>query len=64
MRAPPKSAKVSVAGVPVKDRAVLVWEGRHRIDVVFANGQKTSKMADVVRGVTAEVFFDDPLPQE
>lgn len=60
----PKSAKVSVAGVPVKDRAVLVWEGRHRIDVVFGNGQKASKMADVVRGVTAEVFFDDPLPQE
>lgn len=60
----PKNAKVSVAGVPVKDRAVLVWEGRHRIDVVFGNGQKASKMVDVVRGVTAEVFFDDPLPQE
>ncbi|MBL8923950.1 MAG: hypothetical protein JNJ54_34155 [Myxococcaceae bacterium] len=60
----PKTAKVSVAGVPVKDRAILLWEGRHRIDVVFGNGQKTSKTADVVSGVTAEVFFDDPLPQE
>lgn len=60
----PKTSKVSVGGVPVKDRAILLWEGRHRIDVVFGNGQKASKTADVVSGVTAEVFFDDPLPQE
>lgn len=60
----PKTARVSVAGVPVTQRAVLLWEGRHRVDVVFSNGQKASKTVDVVRGETAELFFDDPLPQE
>jgi hypothetical protein len=61
----PATAKVSVEGVGrVSQRAILVWEGRHRIDVVFASGQKASKVADVVRGETAELFFDEPLPQE
>lgn len=60
----PASAKVSVGGVAVQKREVLLWEGRHRVDVVFRNGQKESKVVDVVRGTTAELFFDEPLPQE
>lgn len=60
----PGNAKVSVEGVKVTQRAVLVWEGRHRVDCVFGNGQKASKLVDIVRGETAELFFDDPLPQE
>lgn len=60
----PQNAKVSVEGLKVTQRAILLWEGRHRVDCVFANGQKASKLADVVRGETAEIFFDDPLPQE
>lgn len=61
----PRTAKaVLVDGVKMMQSPVLVWEGRHRIEVVFANGQKGSKAADVVRGETAELFFDDPLPQE
>ncbi len=60
----PQDAKVSVEGQKVTQRAILIWEGRHRVDCVFANGQKASKLADVVRGETAEIFFDDPLPQE
>lgn len=60
----PANAKVSVEGLKVTGRAILLWEGRHRVDCVFGNGQKASKLADVVRGETAEIFFDDPLPQE
>ena len=60
----PTTAKVSVGGVAVQKREVLLWEGRHRVDVVFRNGQKASKVVDVVRGTTAELFFDEPLPQE
>lgn len=60
----PQNAKVTVEGLKVTQRAILLWEGRHRVDCVFANGQKASKLADVVRGETAEIFFDDPLPQE
>ena len=32
--------------------------------VLYRNGQKASKVVDVVRGTTAELFFDEPLPQE
>lgn len=60
----PASAKVSVGGVPVRERAVQLWEGRHRVDVVFANGQRTSRSVDVVRGETAEVFIEEPPPAE
>lgn len=60
----PQDARVSVEGQKVTQRAILIWEGRHRVDCVFANGRKASKLADVVRGETAEIFFDDPLPQE
>lgn len=60
----PATAKVSVGGVAVQKREVLLWEGRHRVDVVFRSGQKESKVVDVVRGTTAELFFDEPLPQE
>jgi hypothetical protein len=60
----PETATVLVDGVKVKDRTVALWEGRHRIDVVFRGGQKASKTADVVRGETSEVFFDEPLPNE
>jgi hypothetical protein len=60
----PASSKVSVEGLKVTQRAILLWEGRHRVDCIFRNGQKASKFVDVVRGETAEVFFDDPLPQE
>lgn len=60
----PQNAKVSVEGLKVSGREILLWEGRHRVDCVFGNGQKASKLADVVRGETAEIFFDDPLPQE
>jgi hypothetical protein len=48
----------------VNGQPALLWEGRHRVDVVFRNGQKESKVVDVVRGTTAELFFDEPLPQE
>jgi len=61
----PRTAKaVLVDGVKMMHSPLLLWEGRHRIEVVFANGQKGTKNADVVRGDTAELFFDDPLPQE
>ena len=60
----PESATALVDGAKVKDRTVALWEGRHRIDVVFRGGQKASKTADVVRGETSEVFFDEPLPNE
>lgn len=61
----PRTAKaVLVDGAKLMHSPLLLWEGRHRIEVVFANGQKGSKNVDVVRGETAELFFDDPLPQE
>jgi hypothetical protein len=60
----PASAKVSIDGVPAKGRTIAIWEGRHRVEVVFANGQKDSKSADVVRGETTQLFFDAPAPNE
>jgi hypothetical protein len=60
----PEGATVLVDGVKLKERTAAFWEGRHRIDVTFRGGQKASKTADVVRGETAEVFFDAPLPTE
>ncbi len=60
----PAGAKVSIDGVPAKGRTITIWEGRHRVDVVFANGQKASKSADVVRGETTQLFFDAPVPNE
>jgi hypothetical protein len=57
----PASAKVTIDGAKVLGRTIGLWEGRHRVDVVFANGAKATKLADVVRGETAEVFFDEPI---
>jgi hypothetical protein len=60
----PATATLFVDGAKVKDRTITLWEGRHRLDVTFRNGQKASQVADIVRGETIEVFFEEPLPNE
>lgn len=60
----PAGATLFVDGAKVKDRTITLWEGRHRLDVTFRNGQKASQVADIVRGETIDVFFDEPLPNE
>ncbi len=56
----PPGALAVLDGKPVSGGAVEAWSGSHRVDVIFADGRRSSQTVEVVAGQTSAVVFASP----